>query len=107
MAWRFYDGFTHWYERAQKHTGSPWVEWFLELIEDYKLDGVVFHQAMTCRTIHTGQLHQINLLREYSDVPVLMLEGDIVDVSNYNEAATHAKIDAFIEMLEAHKKAQP
>ena len=36
-----------------------------------------------------------------------MLEGDIVDVSNYNEAATHAKIDAFIELLEDYKKRQP
>jgi benzoyl-CoA reductase subunit B len=104
MAWRFYDGFTHWYEKAQKHTGNPWVEWFLELIEEYKLDGVVLHQAMTCRTIHTGQLHQMKVLKEYSDIPVLLLEGDIVDVRNYNEAATHDKIDAFIEVVDAYKK---
>ena len=106
MAWRFYDNFTHWYDKAQKHTGNPWVEWFLELIQDYKLDGVVFHQAMTCRTIHSGQFHQINVLKKYSDVPVLVLEGDIIDASHYNEAATHAKIDAFIEMLEAYKEKQ-
>jgi benzoyl-CoA reductase/2-hydroxyglutaryl-CoA dehydratase subunit BcrC/BadD/HgdB len=106
MAWRFYDSFTHWYDKAQKHTGNPWVEWFLELIRDYKLDGVVFHQAMTCRTIHSGQFHQIKVLKNYSDVPVLVLEGDIVDASHYNETATHTKIDAFIEMLEAHKEKQ-
>jgi hypothetical protein len=59
---------------------------------------------MTCRTIHTGQLHQMNLLKKYTDKPMLLLEGDIVDVRNYNQAATHQKIDAFIEMLEAYKK---
>jgi len=106
MARRFYDGFTHWYEKAQGHTGNPWVEWFLELIQEYKLDGVVFHQAMTCRTIHCGQLHQINVLKEHSDIPVLMLEGDIIDARNYNEANTHAKIDTFIEILEAYKERQ-
>jgi len=26
-----------------------------------------------------------------------MLEGDIVDISSYNEADTHMRIDAFIE----------
>jgi len=104
MAWRFWDGFTRNYEKARGHTGDPFVEWFLELIDEYRLDGVVFHQAMTCRTIHTGQLHQMNLLRKHTDKPLLMLEGDIVDVSNYNEEATHTKIDAFIETLEDYKR---
>jgi len=107
MAWRFYQGFTLYYDEAQKRSGHPYVEWFLDFIKEYKLDGVVFHQARTCRTIHTGQLHQIKVLREYSDVPVLMLEGDIVDASNYDEAATRAKIDAFVELLEDYKKRQP
>jgi len=106
MAWRFYDGFTHWYEKARGHTGNPWVEWFLNLIDEYKLDGVVFHQAMTCRTIHTGQLNQMNLLRKYTDKPMLLLEGDIVDVTNYDQASTHARIDAFIETLEDYKQRQ-
>ncbi|MFC2000488.1 2-hydroxyacyl-CoA dehydratase subunit D [Chloroflexota bacterium] len=104
MAWRFWDGFTRNYEKARGHTGDPFVEWFLELIDEYRLDGVVFHQAMTCRTIHTGQLHQMNLLRKHTDKPLLMLEGDIVDVSNYNQEATHTKIDAFIETLEDYKR---
>lgn len=103
MAWRFYDAMTQRYEKARNHTGDPWVEWFLELIEDYKLDGVVFHQAMTCRTIHTGQLHQMNVLKKHSDKPVLLLEGDIVDVRNYSEEATHKRIDFFIEILEQYK----
>jgi len=104
IAWRTFNQLTHWHEKARKHGTDPFVEWFLELIEDYKIDGVVLHQAMTCRTIHTGQLHQIRMLRKYSDIPVLLLEGDIVDVRNYNEAATHDKIDAFIEVVDAYKK---
>lgn len=103
MAWRFYESFTGGYEKARGRAGDPFVDWFLDMIEDYKLDGVVFHQAMTCRTIHTGQLHQINLLKKHTDKPVLVLEGDIVDVSNYNEASTHDRIDAFIDLLEDYK----
>ncbi|MCX6000710.1 MAG: 2-hydroxyacyl-CoA dehydratase family protein [Chloroflexi bacterium] len=104
MALRFYNAMTSHNQKARGHTGDPFVEWFLELIDEYKLDGVVMHQAMTCRTVHTGQVNQINLLKKYSDKPVLLLEGDIIDMSNYNEAATHDKVDAFIEMLEDQKK---
>ena len=104
MAWRFYDSFTWWNDKARAHTGNPNVEWFLDLIEEYKLDGVVFHQAMTCRTIHTGQLNQINVFKKYSDKPVLLLEGDIVDMRNYDKKATHRKIDAFIEVVDTYKR---
>jgi hypothetical protein len=37
----------------------------------------------------------------YGDVPVLIMEGDIVDISSYNEADTHNRIDAFVETLSA------
>jgi benzoyl-CoA reductase/2-hydroxyglutaryl-CoA dehydratase subunit BcrC/BadD/HgdB len=76
----------------------------LDLIEDYKCDAVVFHQAMTCRTVHTGQLNQINTLKKYSDRPALLLEGDIVDVRNYDESLTRQKVDAFLEVVDQHKR---
>ncbi len=106
IAWRFYDSMTQRFEKCRGRSGDPWVEYFLDLIDDYRLDGVVFHQAMTCRTIHTGQLHQINVLRKHTDKPVLLLEGDIVDVRNYNEEATHKRIDLFIEVLEQYRSRQ-
>lgn len=103
IAWRFFAALTRNHDKARHHVIDPIVEWFLDLIDEYKLDGVVFHQAMTCRTIHTGQLHQMNILRKHCDKPVLLLEGDIIDVKNYNEAATHEKVDAFIDLLETYK----
>jgi len=103
MAWRFWGAMTGGHEKARSHTGDTNVEWMLELIDDYKIDGVVFHQAMTCRTIHTGQLNQINVLKKYTDKPVLLLEGDIIDVRNYNEGATRTRIDAFIDVLDSYK----
>ena len=104
IAWRSYEGMTRWHEKARAHNGNPNVAWFLDLIEKYQLDGVVFHQAMTCRTIHTGQLNQINVFKKYSDKPVLLLEGDIVDIRNYDKTATQRKIDAFIEVVDAYKR---
>lgn len=104
IARRFWRAWIRFHEQARGHTGDPNVEWFLDLIEGYKLDGVVFHQAMTCRTIHTGQLDQINQLKKYTNKPVLLLESDMVDARNYDEAGIHKRINEFIEVLEGHKR---
>ncbi len=40
----------------------------------------------------------------YGDIPVLIMEGDIVDISSYNQADTRNRIDAFIESLDAAKR---
>jgi benzoyl-CoA reductase/2-hydroxyglutaryl-CoA dehydratase subunit BcrC/BadD/HgdB len=105
IAWRFIRYYTHWYDKARQRTGSiPKVERIIELIEDYKLDGVVFHSAFSCRSWHAGIIMQAETLkRVYGDIPTLIMEGDIVDISAYNEVDTHNRIDAFIEALAAAK----
>ena len=40
-----------------------------------------------------------SLRKVHGDIPILIMEGDIVDISAYNEADTHNRIDAFIEAL--------
>ncbi|OGP68395.1 MAG: hypothetical protein A2170_02600 [Deltaproteobacteria bacterium RBG_13_53_10] len=78
------------------------------------------HEAFSCRTWHVGliwQLHQ--LAKIYKPIPVFMmgkngkkekvnrelpsliLESDIIDISSYSEVDTRNKIDAFIETLES------
>lgn len=106
IAWRWVRFWTHWYDRARKRPGSiPKVERIIEYLEDYKCDGVVFHSAFSCRSWHAGIVQQAEILRKvYRDIPILIMEGDIVDISSYNEADTHNRIDAFIEALEAAKK---
>jgi benzoyl-CoA reductase/2-hydroxyglutaryl-CoA dehydratase subunit BcrC/BadD/HgdB len=105
IAWRLIRYYTHWYDKARRRPGSiPLVERIIEYIEDYKLDGVVFHSAFSCRSWHAGIILQAEVLRKvYGEIPVLIMEGDIVDISSYNEADTRNRIDAFIEALEAAK----
>jgi benzoyl-CoA reductase/2-hydroxyglutaryl-CoA dehydratase subunit BcrC/BadD/HgdB len=121
IAWKWPGYWTHWYDRARERPGSePDVERLIEYIENYKIDGVVMHLAFSCRTWHVGliwQLHQ--LAKIYKPIPVLMLggdgkeekakrelpslilESDIIDITSYSEVDTRNKIDAFIETLEA------
>jgi len=105
IAWRWVRYWTHWYDKARKRPGSlPKVERIIEYIEEYKCDGVVFHSAFSCRSWHAGIIHQAETLKKvYKKIPILILEGDIVDISSYNEADTHNRIDAFIEAVDAYK----
>ncbi len=108
LAWRWVLYWTYWYNKAKKRPGShPDVERLIQYIEDYKIDGVVMHEAFSCRAWHIGLIFQMNLLKKvYRDIPSLILESDIVDISSYSEADTHARIDAFIETLESVKSKQ-
>jgi benzoyl-CoA reductase/2-hydroxyglutaryl-CoA dehydratase subunit BcrC/BadD/HgdB len=105
IAWRWLKFWTYWYDKARKRPGShPDVERLIQYIEDYKIDGIVMHEAFSCRTWHVGLVWQLNRLKKiYRDMPSLILESDIVDISSYNEADTRARIDAFVDTLEAVK----
>ena len=106
IAWRWIKYWTFWHDKARKRPGSsPDVERLIQYIEDYKIDGVVMHEAFSCRTWHVGLVWQLNQLKKiYREIPTLILESDIIDISSYNEADTRARIDAFIDTLAATKR---
>jgi benzoyl-CoA reductase/2-hydroxyglutaryl-CoA dehydratase subunit BcrC/BadD/HgdB len=123
LAWRWFRRWTFWYEKARKRPGSePDVERLIQYIEDYHIDGVVMHEAFSCRTWHLGLIWQLNQLKKiYKPIPVLVLkqdgkkeagnrelpslilESDIIDISSYSEIDTRNRIDAFIETLKSTK----
>lgn len=105
IAWRNYQFWNYWNIKARKRPGShPTVERLIEYIEDYKIDGIVMHEAFSCRTWHVGLIWQLNQLKKiYREIPSLILESDIVDMSSYSEADTHNRIDTFIDALESFK----
>jgi benzoyl-CoA reductase/2-hydroxyglutaryl-CoA dehydratase subunit BcrC/BadD/HgdB len=106
IAWRWVRLWTHWYDKAKKRPGSiPKVERIIDYLNEYQCTGVVFHSAFSCRSWHAGIIQQEQILKKvFNNIPTLIMEGDIVDISSYNEADTHNRIDAFIETLEAYKK---
>lgn len=105
IAWRWVKNWTYWHDKARKRPGShPDVERLIQYIEDYKIDGVVMHEAYSCRSWHVGLIWELNMLKKiYRDIPSLILESDIIDISSYNEADTRMRIDTFIDVLKAHK----
>jgi benzoyl-CoA reductase/2-hydroxyglutaryl-CoA dehydratase subunit BcrC/BadD/HgdB len=126
IAWKWLGYWTFWYDKARKRPGSePDVERLINYIEDYKIDGVVMHEAFSCRSWHVGLIWQIHQLSKiYKPIPVLMLgksgkpgrsqrelpslilESDIIDITSYSEVDTRNKIDAFIETLESIRQSR-
>ena len=80
------------------------MEKLLDMIADYKIDGVVFHACRSCRATTIGQTHMKSELGKYSDLPMMQLVSDMVDLRDYSEAQWKAQIGAFIEALEARGK---
>jgi len=104
LAWRLYKRGTYRHEKARKRTGDADIEYLIELIDEYKIDAVVMHRAFSCRTVHTGQLHQLAVLKKYRNLPSLVLESDMVDVSSFSEEDVKSRIETFIEIVDAHKR---
>lgn len=127
LAWRWLGYWTYWYDKARQRPGSePDVERLIEYIERYQIDGVVMHEAFSCRTWHVGLLWQLaQLAKIYKPIPVLtigkpksfpqenkralpslVLESDIIDITSYSEVETRQQIDAFIETLASIEKSK-
>jgi benzoyl-CoA reductase/2-hydroxyglutaryl-CoA dehydratase subunit BcrC/BadD/HgdB len=77
----------------------------IAFVEPFNAQGVVMSMLRSCRNATIGQLHQRRLLKERSPVPVLILDSDMCDVRDHSEGEWKTKLDAFLETLEARKKA--
>jgi len=80
--------------------GNPLI-----FVDEFKVDGVVMHWLRSCRGTTIGQIYQKRLLEERSNLPVLFVESDMCDIRDYFEADWKMKFDAFLETLEARKRA--
>ena len=79
-----------------------YLESIAKFINDYDIHGVITLMATTCRT-QTTLLHMRRLLNEKAGVPVLSLEADMADVRTFSEAHVKARLDAFLETVDAAK----
>ncbi len=80
------------------------AQYVVDFVDEFRCDGLVQHQVLSCPARTIGQRACMDMIKKFVDVPVMFLEGDIVDESGYSETQTKAQIDAFIEILEAHKR---
>lgn len=73
------------------------------MIDDFGIDGVVYHPIKSCRTVSTGLADSRRSLIATRDVPTLFIESDMMDKRVVSEAQLKNRADAFFEGLAARR----
>ena len=73
------------------------------LVEDFRIDGMIFHDAKTCANNSNSRFGMPQRITEKLGIPTLVVEGDLCDLRFYSEGQTTTKIESFIEQIENSK----
>lgn len=74
-------------------------DWLVEMIDQYRIDGIVYHPIKSCRTVSTGLADNRRAVMDTRDVATLFIESDMMDKRVVSEAQMKNRIDAFFEGL--------
>jgi len=80
------------------------IENFEKWIDEYKLDGVILHENMSCRPSSAGMVDLAEAIMRDKGIPVLILQCDMNDPRAYSEAQIKTRVEGFIELMEANKR---
>ncbi len=75
-----------------------------EIVEQYSVDGVIFHSNRSCRPYSLGQYDIKDMLTEWTGVPGILIEADMNDERAYAEGPVFTRIEAFIETLQPRRE---
>jgi benzoyl-CoA reductase/2-hydroxyglutaryl-CoA dehydratase subunit BcrC/BadD/HgdB len=78
-------------------------EYITEMIDFFKIDGVIYHDARTCPNNSNCRYGMPQRLEAYTGVPSLIINGDLNDLRCLSDEQTNTNIEAFIEQLEEQK----
>jgi benzoyl-CoA reductase subunit B len=73
------------------------------MIDDYEVDGIIYHPIKSCRTVSTGLADARYHLSQKRDIASLFLESDMMDRRVVSEAQMKNRIDAFFEGLASRR----
>jgi benzoyl-CoA reductase subunit B len=73
------------------------------MIDEFGVEGVVFHPIKSCRTTSTGMADSRRHMMTQHDIPTLFIESDMMDRRVVSEAQLKNRSDAFFEGLKARK----
>ena len=69
------------------------------MINDYRIDGVLYHNAKTCPNNSNCRYEMPKRLQDKTGKPFLIIDGDLNDLRCYSEEQSRTNIQAFIEQL--------
>lgn len=71
------------------------------MVKDFHINGVILHSDRSCKPYSLGQMDQRERLVSETGVPALLLEADHNDPRSYSDQQGEARLEAFIETMEA------
>jgi len=78
-------------------------KYITKMIDFFKVDGVIFHDARTCPNNSNCRYGMPQRLSADTGVPGLIINGDLNDLRCLSDEQTNTNIEAFIEQLEEQK----
>jgi benzoyl-CoA reductase/2-hydroxyglutaryl-CoA dehydratase subunit BcrC/BadD/HgdB len=57
------------------------------------------HSNRSCKPYSFGQMDIMRIVREKTNIPVLMIEADMVDPRSFSQSQVETRIDAFMEII--------
>ena len=69
------------------------------MIEDYSIDGAVFHSTRSCKPYSMGQYDMKKRFVDELGIKSVIIEADTTDPRNYAEGPTQTRLEAFLESL--------
>ena len=71
------------------------------MAEEFQLDGVMLHSDRSCKPYSLGQMDQRERLVNEIGLPAVLVDADHSDPRSFSEKQTEARLEAFIETMEA------
>ena len=102
----FFDSMAEAYTRIYLNIGvDEMARIVLEMVDTYKVDGIVMHSNRSCKPYSLGQYDIQKIVEKERGIPCLMIEADMVDERSFSESQVSTRIDAFMEIIKQRKGA--
>jgi benzoyl-CoA reductase/2-hydroxyglutaryl-CoA dehydratase subunit BcrC/BadD/HgdB len=69
------------------------------MVRDYKIDGIIYHDAKTCPNNSNNRYGLPARLRDRLGVPYVVIQGDLNDLRLYSDEQARTQFEALVEQL--------
>lgn len=73
-------------------------------IEEFSIDGIVFHSVKSCRPFSLGQLDMRNYFANECGIPSVFIDSDLIDSRYFSLAQIRNRVDTFFDALNAKRR---
>ena len=74
-------------------------EMFSNWMKEFKVDGIIFHESMTCPYVSNSGYGLPKRLQEKTGIPYLIINGDLNDMRLFSDEQARTSIETFVEQI--------